>query len=392
MDRASTEQKIKARGRRGAKPHTHVQELPRGSVIYWAERDPNNPWQVKVTCGGCGRPRFTKPQLGHKERPWTGFCRECGYYGMRKVDDEPLTTGSVIHWGERDPNNRKLAPVTCGGCGVKRVVRLPLYEDRREYTGFCVSCGHTQHFEDQPLPNGSIIHWTERHPDKPHKILMVTCGGCGLKRWTYHLSSDGETRGFCSPCAKRANIKNEYMREGKDEPLSSGSIVHWGERDPNDSERVMVTCGICGKKRMTKIQYKRLWTGFCFAHRSARGMIQVVSSFKQAKGDRRKNGGAEKKSGGRPPKSEEQKREDLKESLILIQREIQRWKKAGTQRGKVTANSVAESLHIGSAGRGGTAMMETAKNRGLAMDWPSLRDHFWDGGQISEVKINSPDS
>jgi hypothetical protein len=228
----------------------------------------------------------------------------------------------------------------------------------------CDSCSRVYHegssYYIPQLPAG--LKLKDEHVGDPHKGLLV--------RFT-DVNEEGvlvEYKGCSTPerkCTKRVTWEQALL------------YLQWHRK----------------KKRVPRMCFWHARHSYDLMEAVESRVLQQNNASTQAQnGGGPENGAAKNSSGGRMPKSEAQKRKDLEESLILIQREIQIRKKAGENRSKVTANAVAESLHIGSVGRGGTAMMETAKNRGLAMDWPSLRDHFWDGGQISEVKINSPNS
>ena len=48
-----------------------------------------------------------------------------------------------------------------------------------------------------------------------------------------------------------------------DQTLPTGSIVHWRSRDPENSNRVAVTCGRCGNVRYATPQRGKRWKGFC---------------------------------------------------------------------------------------------------------------------------------
>jgi hypothetical protein len=87
------------------------------------------------------------------------------------------------------------------------------------------------------------------------------------------------------------------MRDGLDETLPSGSIIHWGERDPQSPNRAPVTCRVCGNKRMTTIQKRKGWTGICFEHRGAASLLEIIETA-TLNSNGQKNGGAEKKQRG----------------------------------------------------------------------------------------------
>jgi transcription elongation factor Elf1 len=237
------------------------------------------------------------------------------------VGDEKLSTGSIIHWAERDLADRTRAMVTCGRCGQRRMTRINGHKGTKyQWTGLCQSClwhGYRRS-DDEKLPSGSIIHWGETRDPNNRRRLMITCGGCGIKRLTsFARRKDANLSytGLCRSCTKRM-----YSR---DEKISFGSIIHWGERDPADANRAMVTCGLCGKKRMTFVRhgdYARNWTGYCKEHLKGSGLAEIAQKLQLITG----NGNSQEKRGaGRPPDQPEHKEtahEQLKarfESVIL---------------------------------------------------------------------------
>ena len=92
---------------------------------------------------------------------------------------------------------------------------------------------------------------------------IVTCPICRKKRrvdsrYAAALRGGGVT-GRCHVCnSKMIGQAISRATSGKyqridDQALSSGSVIHWGIRDPNDHRRVSVTCGMCKKTRFVQI-------------------------------------------------------------------------------------------------------------------------------------------
>jgi len=76
----------------------------------------------------------------------------------KRLTDEHLASGSVIYWSRRgDP----YVPVRCGSCGRERMILLN-NATREEFNGICRVCTHGESWEDEILPNGSIVFWSRR--------------------------------------------------------------------------------------------------------------------------------------------------------------------------------------------------------------------------------------
>lgn len=99
-----------------------------------------------------------------------------------------------------------------------------------------------------------------------------------------------------------------------------------------------------------------------------------------------KNGVTEKRGRGR---QRGYKLIDVKQALTDIQAKVIELKEAGFHRGNLTAKLVAAKLFIGSDATGGSTMMERVKKCEVELKWPELRDFFWDGGNLSELKFKS---
>lgn len=132
-------------------------------------------------------------------------------------------------------------------------------------------------FEEQAYPIGDV---------PPHQMLQHLMEARGLKQ--ADLLPIFGSRGYTSDIVngKRGISKEHALRLAKffhvspelfireaDEALPSGTIIHWGERDPQ-TRRVPVTCGKCQQKRSAAIrphQEKRQWTGLCPSCAQKRG-------------------------------------------------------------------------------------------------------------------------
>lgn len=100
---------------------------------------------------------------------------------------------------------------------------------------------------------------------------LVTCPSCGRERRLghtalQHLRKGGS--GLCKDCGSKVQGKSLLGRfkNTHDETLPTDSIIHWSQRDPANSKRAMVTCGLCGATRMTTVIHSPRWTGYCPHH------------------------------------------------------------------------------------------------------------------------------
>ena len=111
----------------------------------------------------------------------------------KRLTDEHLASGSVIYWSRRgDP----YVPVRCGSCGRERMILLN-NATREEFNGICRVCTHGESWEDEILPNGSIVFWSRR--DGQH--IPIQCGICNDE----HITSASNVRkktftGLCRTC------------------------------------------------------------------------------------------------------------------------------------------------------------------------------------------------
>jgi hypothetical protein len=195
------------------------------------------------------------------------------------MDDPPLPNGSIRHWSEfyvarTHHKNRDFSqgfvPVTCGGCGLKRPVRIECVR-RKNYDGRCPKCRLKKYTSDVILPIGSIIHITELEGNR----VPVTCVKCledgrpNAKRMRSRnvLSLRGYT-GYCHDCG------NGTRRGNEEHP--SGTVIHWSEREtgvPINKAKVAFTCHGCNQKSFTdtKTVLRTDWSGLCLECRLLHG-------------------------------------------------------------------------------------------------------------------------
>jgi hypothetical protein len=100
---------------------------------------------------------------------------------------------------------------------------------------------------------------------------IVVCPSCGKERRVGHTALQQLRRGssgLCRECGSKVHATSLVgkFKKVEDETLPSGSVIHWSERDPTYSKRVFVTCGLCGRKRLTTVVRSPRWTGFCPDH------------------------------------------------------------------------------------------------------------------------------
>ena len=111
----------------------------------------------------------------------------------KRTEDEYLPNGSIVYWSRRtDP----YVPVRCGRCGQERIIEYSC-PSSTDFTGLCNRCVKYTNWEDEALPNGSIIFWSRREGYK----VLVQCGRCGKERITHASGVRAEKfTGLCHKC------------------------------------------------------------------------------------------------------------------------------------------------------------------------------------------------
>ncbi|MEW5956635.1 MAG: HNH endonuclease signature motif containing protein [Chloroflexota bacterium] len=111
----------------------------------------------------------------------------------KRTEDTHLPNGSVIYWSRRkDP----YVPVMCGSCGRERMMELSNIR-RATFTGICRSCVSGESWQDETLPNGSIVFWSRRKGQQ----VLVQCGICGCEHFTHAANIRKATfTGLCRSC------------------------------------------------------------------------------------------------------------------------------------------------------------------------------------------------
>lgn len=132
-------------------------------VIYDGETKNGKSYPL-IVCPKCGETRRVFPNhiWSLKTGAFSGLCRSCGKrgnYHLRYIEDEWLPTGSVIHWSERVHIVGEIprVPVTCGRCGTKREIAISR-PSRHPFTGHCIRCGVPRGRKNwkHPLPERRI--------------------------------------------------------------------------------------------------------------------------------------------------------------------------------------------------------------------------------------------
>ncbi len=335
--------------------------LSTGSIVHWHERDPDSNKRAMVTCGKCMQKRMTTLQLHKDRRRFTGFCFQCAH--AVRTSDEHLSTGSIIHWGQRDPSNCMRVTVTCGRCKQKRMTTPQL--SKEDWSGFCLRCVGIELCDDEHLSTGSIIHWGQRDPEDV-KRMLVTCGRCQQQRWTTPTPGKGKAKwlGFCQQC-KGLDKKKAFV-----ECLPSGSIIYWAERDPKDASRITVTCGLCGRKRTLPVQQhksRRNWTGYCKEHTTAGGLIKLAQQLQQAPSSgAQKNDNGGKHGGGRPPSTNKHSRLEATKDVVC-----QIWDESKSD-ASVTYEAIASRLQLRDDNVGSKGVAQRLARAGYKGDRPEV--------------------
>lgn len=308
------------------------QVLPNGAIVHWPEiyftKMPYPAVWVPVTCpnpwgsGKCRGKRVVRVSRGlSKPEPLTtavlaqegceffGLCRECKKWENRP-NQKVQETGSELLWQELNADG---LPIVCGNCDSRWVLRYAAQVSRAGFTGHCRACANGMRRGDEEHPSGTIIHWDNRHPEHI-SLIAITCHGCknedGKDRYAWHAEvTDDAWPGLCRDCSSLRPPHNKYLHD--EELTLSKSVIHWGERDPQNSQRVMVSCGLCrraGKttKRLMNVSAYRSWkknkrAGHCKDHYTdPDALIALLQGDTQSS-----NGQADKKSVRRAQKLSE---------------------------------------------------------------------------------------
>jgi len=98
---------------------------------------------------------------------------------------------------------------------------------------------------------------------------LVICPVCKKKRRVSRSTEasvkSGKTTGMCHSCSGKQDRSKLEKRNTGISIFPSGSIVYWDKRDPENTNRSLVECGICHEKRYLLVSHHTLkhGTGHC---------------------------------------------------------------------------------------------------------------------------------
>jgi hypothetical protein len=106
-------------------------------------------------------------------------CQRAPNARHKLTQDKTLSTGSIIHYSERDG---VYVPITCGMCLRKRPVKensvYSNYTTRRKTPkGFCSHCRHKKYFDDEKTPAESTILVLVPKPFRFGIFILPKCAG-----------------------------------------------------------------------------------------------------------------------------------------------------------------------------------------------------------------------
>jgi hypothetical protein len=314
--REATMQVVKTDTEQLKRPTTD-EKLSSGSIIHWPKikhvyltdvRKPYYQWRVPVTCGACGKRRgcrlyrVTEVEVLSKENlasrkgdNFTGLCPKG--HARKYFGDQILSTGSIIHWGRRDKEEKGKVPITCGKCGKKHFRKhggsLTGKRLLEEIKGYCRICANNERTGDEEHHSGTTIHWDEREDSKTRKNqkVAITCHGCNKKKFVWLPKGDrADWPGLCSDCLHKRPSPKKFTHNVT---LNTGSTIRYRERDKNDRNKVLVICGLprCGKRHFVHIQQAEgrrgeKFTGFCPTHSIAE-IAQLLQSGAHGSAEKR---------------------------------------------------------------------------------------------------------
>lgn len=220
-----------------------------------------------------------------------------GQPGVRRTGNELLPSGSIIHWDERSPSDRR-PMITCGcGCKVKRLAWVPKNK-QGPMAGYCPLKGDKRRWrrrrDDVAHTSGAVIHWSVRAPKNRQKV-GITCYQCGNEKFVKaETARDPKWSGRCFDCFKAQGGAHPRWNL-QDELVAFGSIIHWSEW--TTGLRLPVTCGICVANKASKtkreihrsnippkaIYQKTDYMLFCRSHKRAEVAIHL-SRFQNGNG------------------------------------------------------------------------------------------------------------
>ena len=99
--------------------------------------------------------------------------------------------------------------------------------------------------QDQLLPNGSTVLWSQRIRRDRRACVPVRCGVCGQTRTVF---ASGVHEGFTGLCRQCSTAARRTLGQTDEQVLPNGSIVYWNrerydERYPTARRIVTVRCG-----------------------------------------------------------------------------------------------------------------------------------------------------
>jgi hypothetical protein len=78
---------------------------------------------------------------------------------------------------------------------------------RKTFTGICSSCVRGEQWQDNILPNGSVVFWSRRNKQR----VPVQCGRCGCERVIHATITRTETfTGLCRSCVHTGPLSTTW--------------------------------------------------------------------------------------------------------------------------------------------------------------------------------------
>jgi hypothetical protein len=238
-------------------------------------------------------------------------CRRRRNLYDERTGSQNLTSGSQVDWDARDAANSDKRFVICGVCAKGRFTSIPHNLKAQDaWTGYHLKCSGLSRRKrgDETHSSGTIIHWDERDPNDPHWRIAITCHYCKQKSFAPKASINNPTwRGFCSPCIERYGIPLERRTLKGRYTNPHGAIIDYDA--PHDTGRAVVYCpnfSICGNAEQKRVdahnQDKQPF--YCAPCGTAAASARLAGAWATAKGNGQKN--AESKPAHRPQHDRDQ--------------------------------------------------------------------------------------
>ena len=105
--------------------------------------------------------------------------------------------------------------------------------------------------QDQNLPDGSLVLWSQRFESKGRCYVPVRCGNRGQERT---VAASGVHNNFTGLCRQCSLIAKRTLVETGEQVLPNGSVIYWDdERYDERYPTWNTTMSVTGRRRLPKM-------------------------------------------------------------------------------------------------------------------------------------------